>query len=443
MFEELKSKIEKKEATIAIIGAGYVGLPLAVAFAEEGFKVHTIDNNREKIASLLMGKSYIDDVSSEELEEVVKRGSLKPTDSYDVIAQADVAIITVPTPVTRYRDPDLSYIENAANGIAKNLHSPMLISLESTTYPGTTEEKLLPIFKATGLEVGKDFFLAFSPERINPGDKNHTLRSIPKIVGGITSQCGEIACVLYKQIINQVIPVSNTRTAEMIKLFENAFRYVNIAFANEMAIVCKKLGIDIWEVIEGAKTKGFGYKEFYPGPGVGGHCIPVDPHYLSWCLKGLGHKELLLEIADAINMGMPAYVLGMAIDILNEKGVALNGSNILVLGVTYKKDVADLRESPALRLIELLIEKKANVLYNDPYIAELKPEDFPSQNNKGPHLNSQPLTKELLSQMDLVILATDHTCFDYQFIADNCDYILDTRNAFKGVKKGFAKIYKL
>jgi len=443
MMEKLERKIDDKEAKIAVIGAGYVGLPLIIAFTEEGFKVFAIEKNREKVAQLRRGESYIGDISSEQVKKAVEEGLLMPTDSYEVIKEADAVIITVPTPVTRYRDPDLSFIEEAAIGIAQYLHSPMLISLESTTYPGTTEEKLLPLFQAKGLEVGRDFFLVFSPERINPGDKEHPLREIPKIVGGITPNCGEVARRLYSKIVKKVVPVSNARTAEMIKLFENAFRYVNIAFANEMAIACQELDIDIWEVIEGAKTKGFGYQIFHPGPGVGGHCIPVDPHYLGWRLKGLGRNELLLEIADSINMGMPAYVVGMVNDILNERRKALNGSNILILGVSYKKDVADLRESPALRLIEQLKGKKANIFYSDPFIDELKPEDFSSQNNPGLQLKSQALNEETLSQADLVILTTDHSSFDYQWIADNCDYILDTRNAFKEVKNCRAKIYKL
>jgi len=443
MMEKLERKIDDKEAKIAVIGAGYVGLPLIIAFTEEGFKVFAIEKNREKVAQLRRGESYIGDISSEQVKKAVEEGLLMPTDSYEVIKEADAVIITVPTPVTRYRDPDLSFIEEAAIGIAQYLHSPMLISLESTTYPGTTEEKLLPLFQAKGLEVGRDFFLVFSPERINPGDKEHPLREIPKIVGGITPNCGEVARRLYSKIVKKVVPVSNARTAEMIKLFENAFRYVNIAFANEMAIACQELDIDIWEVIEGAKTKGFGYQIFHPGPGVGGHCIPVDPHYLGWRLKGLGRNELLLEIADSINMGMPAYVVGMVNDILNERRKALNGSNILILGVSYKKDVADLRESPALRLIEQLKGKKANIFYSDPFIDELKPEDFSSQNNPGLQLKSQALNEETLSQADLVILTTDHSSLDYQWIADNCDYILDTRNAFKEVKNCRAKIYKL
>lgn len=443
MLEELRDRINSKEARIAIIGAGYVGLPLAVAFAEKGFKVFAIEKNPERVISLQKGESYITDISSPKVKRFVKRGLLVPTSSYEVIAEADAAIITVPTPVTRYRDPDLSYIEEAAKGIARYLHSPMLISLESTTYPGTTEERLLPLFQSNDMKVGRDFFLVFSPERINPGDKKHPLRKIPKIVGGITPNCTEIACNLYSQIIDKVIPVSNARTAEMIKLFENAFRYVNIAFVNEMAIVCKRMGIDIWEVIEGAKTKGFGYEPFYPGPGVGGHCIPVDPHYLRWRLRGLGYNELLLEIADSINVGMPAYVLKMVSDILSENGKAVKGSNILILGVTYKKDVADLRESPALRLIELLAEKQANILYSDPFVPKLEPKDFPSQNDICCYLQSQPLDEKILSQVDLVILTTDHSSFDYQWIADNCDCILDTRNAFKEVTNCRARIYKL
>ena len=430
---DLKEKINRKEAKIAIIGAGYVGLPLAIAFAEEKFQVFAIDKDEKKVSELLAGESYIEDITSEQVKSALESGFLFPTTSDEVLAEADVAIITVPTPVTRNKEPNLTFIEAAAESVAKHIHSPMLISLESTTFPGSTETILLPRLSKDNFEVGKDFFLVFSPERINPGDKEHTLRKIPKIVGGITPQCTEMGHLLYSQIINEVIPVSNAKTAEMIKLYENAYRYVNIAFANEMAIVCRKLGIDIWEVIEGAKSKGFGFQAFYPGPGVGGHCIPVDPHYLRWHLKGIDHNELLLEIADSINMGMPSKIVEILIDVLNENGKPLNGSNILVLGVTYKKDIADLRESPAVKLMDILAEKKANFAYYDPYITKIPDRDYIRMD----------LNRETLAWADVVILTTDHSSFDYQWIADNCDCILDTRNAFKGVKNSRAKIYRL
>ncbi|MBC7329189.1 nucleotide sugar dehydrogenase [bacterium] len=429
----LEEKIKRKEAKVAIIGAGYVGLPLAIAFAEEKFMVFAIDKDEEKVMKLKAGESYIEDVTSEQVKSALDSGFLNPTTSDDVLAQADAAIITVPTPVKRHKDPDLSYIEKAADSVAKHIHSPMLISLESTTYPGSTEDILLPRLSKANLKVGKDFFLVFSPERINPGDKEHTLRKIPKIVGGVTPKCTEMGYLLYSQIINKVIPVSNAKTAEMIKLYENAYRYINIAFANEMAIVCRKLGIDIWEVIEGAKSKGFGFQAFYPGPGVGGHCIPVDPHYLRWHLKGIDHNELLLEVADSINMGMPSKILEILIDVLNEEGKHLNGSNILILGVTYKKDIADLRESPAVKLMDLLVEKKANLAYSDPYITKIPERDYIRKD----------LNEETLAWADVVVLTTDHSSFDYQWIADNCACILDTRNAFRGVKNCRAKIYRL
>jgi UDP-N-acetyl-D-glucosamine dehydrogenase len=433
MAMDLSEKIKRREAKIAIIGAGYVGLPLAIAFAEERFQVFAIDKDEKKVSQLLAGESYIEDITSEQVKSALENGFLFPTTSDEVLAEADVAIITVPTPVTRNKEPDLTFIEAAAESVAKHIHSPMLISLESTTFPGSTETILLPRLSRDNLEVGKDFFLVFSPERINPGDKEHTLRKIPKIVGGITPQCTEMGHLLYSQIINEVIPVSNAKTAEMIKLYENAYRYVNIAFANEMAIVCRKLGIDIWEVIEGAKSKGFGFQAFYPGPGVGGHCIPVDPHYLRWHLKGIDHNELLLEIADSINMGMPSKIVEILIDVLNENGKPLNGSNILVLGVTYKKDIADLRESPAVKLMDILVEKKANFAYYDPYITKIPDRDYIRMD----------LNRETLAWADVVILTTDHSSFDYQWIADNCDCILDTRNAFRGVKNSRAKIYRL
>ena len=433
MAMDLREKIKRREAKIAIIGAGYVGLPLAIAFAEERFPVFAIDKDGEKVSKLLAGETYIEDITSEQVKSALESGFLFPTTSDEVLAEADVAIITVPTPVTRNKEPNLTFIEAAAESVAKHIHSPMLISLESTTFPGSTETILLPRLSKDNLEVGKDFFLVFSPERINPGDKEHTLRKIPKIVGGITPQCTEMGHLLYSQIINEVIPVSNAKTAEMIKLYENAYRYVNIAFANEMAIVCRKLGIDIWEVIEGAKSKGFGFQAFYPGPGVGGHCIPVDPHYLRWHLKGIDHNELLLEIADSINMGMPSKIVEILMDVLNEEGKPLNGSNILILGVTYKKDIADLRESPAVKLMDILAEKKANFAYYDPYITKIPDRDYIRMD----------LNSETLAWADVVILTTDHSSFDYQWIADNCDCILDTRNAFRGVKNCRAKIYRL
>jgi UDP-N-acetyl-D-glucosamine dehydrogenase len=433
MAMDLSEKIKRREAKIAIIGAGYVGLPLAIAFAEERFQVFAIDKDEKKVSQLRAGESYIEDITSEQVKSALESGFLFPTTSDEVLAEADVAIITVPTPVTRNKEPNLTFIEAAAESVAKHIHSPMLISLESTTFPGSTETILLPRLSKDNLEVGKDFFLVFSPERINPGDKEHTLRKIPKIVGGITPQCTEMGHLLYSQIINEVIPVSNAKTAEMIKLYENAYRYVNIAFANEMAIVCRKLGIDIWEVIEGAKSKGFGFQAFYPGPGVGGHCIPVDPHYLRWHLKGIDHNELLLEIADSINMGMPSRIVEILMDVLNENGKPLNGSNILVLGVTYKKDIADLRESPAVKLMDILVEKKANFAYYDPYITKIPDRDYIRMD----------LNRETLAWADVVILTTDHSSFDYQWIADNCDCILDTRNAFRGVKNCRAKIYRL
>jgi len=433
MAMDLREKIKRREAKIAIIGAGYVGLPLAIAFAEERFQVFAIDKDEKKVSQLLAGESYIEDITSEQVKSALESGFLFPTTSDEVLAEADVAIITVPTPVTRNKEPNLTFIEAAAESVAKHIHSPMLISLESTTFPGSTETILLPRLSKDNLEVGKDFFLVFSPERINPGDKEHTLRKIPKIVGGITPQCTEMGHLLYSQIIDEVIPVSNAKTAEMIKLYENAYRYVNIAFANEMAIVCRKLGIDIWEVIEGAKSKGFGFQAFYPGPGVGGHCIPVDPHYLRWHLKGIDHNELLLEIADSINMGMPSKIVEILMDVLNEEGKPLNGSNILILGVTYKKDIADLRESPAVKLMDILAEKKASFAYYDPYITKIPERDYIRMD----------LNRETLAWADVVILTTDHSSFDYQWIADNCDCILDTRNAFRGVKNCRAKIYRL
>lgn len=432
----LEEKIKNKSARIAILGVGYVGLPLAVAFAQEGFTVFPIDKNERKVSLLKKGISYIDDVASEDIQEVLEKGLFYPTSSYEVLEEADVAIITVPTPVTRNKSPDLSFIMEASEGIKRHFNIPMLICLESTTYPSTTEEQLLPLFEEEGYRVGKDFYLAFSPERINPGDKEHTLRNTPKIVGGVTKECTRVASLLYKQICQEVVPVSNARTAEMIKLFENSFRYVNIAFVNEMAIICKKLGIDIWEVIKGAKSKGFGFMEFKPGPGVGGHCIPVDPHYLAWHTKGLGHNTLLLEIADSINSTMPYYVVDLIREILNQESKPLKGSHVLILGVTYKPDVKDIREAPSIKIMEILKNKGAEVLFHDPYQESVEVNSILYE--------SVPLEEQILKEADIAVMITNHSFYEdkLQWIADNCKCILDTRNAFEKVNSP-AKIYKL
>ncbi len=427
MFSELKAKIENKKANIGIIGQGYVGLPLAVEFAKAGFKVTGFDTDEKKVLSINKGISYILDVPSEDVKSLIAADKLKATTDTKLLNKMDVIIICVPTPLRKTKEPDISYILSASDAIANNKKRGQLVILESTTYPGTTEEIILPKLNGDGLKVGKDFFLAFSPERVDPGNPKYKTKDITKIVGGVTAECTELARLLYSQAIKDVVSVSSTRSAEMVKLLENTFRSVNIAMVNELALMCNKMNLNVWEIINAAKTKPFGFMPFYPGPGIGGHCIPLDPLYLSWKARQHGFEARFIELADEINSFMPHYVVDKITNILNEKKKPLKGSNILIIGITYKKDINDVRESPALEIIDSLIKKDAHVYCYDPLVS-----GFELDGSKK--ITTVKLTKDVISSSDLVVIITDHTDINYKFVVDNAKLIFDTRNALKEFK---------
>lgn len=486
----LRDKIEAREAVVAVIGLGYVGLPLAVAFAEAGFHVIGIDIDADRVTAINRGQSYVSDVPTETLAAVVGRGSsnqysvssdrwttneltkqqanqptqkLTATTDYGALHDADAVIICVPTPLGKTKDPDMSYIISATDHIAQRLHAGMLVVLESTTYPGTTEELILPRLSRTrvdanadapeqgfpkpgdgrsnepasgpALTVGRDFYLAFSPERIDPGRRDYTVHNTPKVIGGMTRECTGAAAALYGAAIDRIVPVSSPRAAEMVKLLENTFRAVNIALVNEVAIMCDRLDIDVWEVIEAAKTKPFGFMPFYPGPGLGGHCIPIDPEYLAWKLKTLNYNARFIQLASEINFGMPEYVVDKVTAALNDACKAINGSRILILGVAYKADVGDLRESPALDIIHRLQEKGADITYHDPYVPHL--------DRSGIMLDRVGLDSDALQQADCVVITTDHSSYDWRWIVDNSRLIVDTRNATRGVGVDRAHVIRL
>ncbi len=404
-----------------MIGLGYVGLPLAVAFGKTGFSVIGVDVDAERVARLRAGESPVEDVPSDELATLVAASRLAITTDTSALSAADAILICVPTPLGKSKEPDISHIVAAADAVATILRPGQLVVLESTTYPGTTEEVLLPRFTARGLTVGQEFFLAFSPERIDPGNKRFDLRAIPKVVGGVTPSCSELTRLLYSQIIDRVVPVSGPRGAEMVKLFENIFRSVNIALVNELAIMCRRLGLSVWEVIEAAATKPFGYMPFYPGPGIGGHCIPVDPYYLSWKARLAGYEPKFMAFADEINRQMPAYVVQMVTDALNDRGKAVRGAKILALGVAYKAGVGDVRESPALEIMDALLARGAQVTYVDPHVPRL---------TLGEHrLAAVPWPSANLASQDLVLILTNHPEFDVKRVAAEAPLVVDTRNA--------------
>ncbi len=430
----LLDKIQAKQVTLGIAGLGYVGLPLAVEFAQAGIRVIGIDPDSRKVNAINAGESYIPDVPSATVAQLVAHGRLKASTDYAVLAECDAVSICVPTPLNKTRDPDMSYVIGAANQVAAYCHADFLIVLESTTYPGTTEEILLPKLQAAGWQVGQDVFLAFSPERIDPGNAHYGVRNTPKVVGGATPACTEMATALYSLAVDQVVPVSSLRTAELVKLLENTFRAVNIGLVNEMALMCDKLNVDVWEVIEAAATKPYGYMKFTPGPGIGGHCIPIDPLYLSWKLKSLNYTARFIELADSINSRMPEHVVSLVADGLNDDGRAINGAGVLVLGVAYKKDINDLRESPALDIITELAARKARVTYHDPWV--------PSLAVDGLRLETQPLTAESLQAADCVVIATDHSSFDWDLVRANARLVIDTRNALNG-RSGAARVIRL
>ena len=433
---DLKKKLEEHKATIAVLGLGYVGLPLAVVFAEAGFKVIGIDPDQSKVDVINKGETYISDVEEAQLARLVKDGMLRASADFAELANADAVSICVPTPLRKTGDPDLSFIVSASEQLAEYLHSGMVIVLESTTYPGTTRELVLSsLTEKSDLKVGEDFFLAFSPERVDPGREDWTTINMPKVIGGITEACGDVASHWYAQALEAVVPVSSTEVAEMAKLLENTFRMVNVGLVNEMAVMCDRLGIDVWEVIDAAATKPFGFMKFTPGPGLGGHCIPIDPLYLSWKLKSLNYNARFIELASEINTNMPRYVVDRALEALNEHSKPLNGSKVLVLGAAYKPDIDDLRESPALDVIGLLREMKATVEYHDPFIPHIDHEDW--------NMHSVSDYEKSAKDADLVIVVTNHSDYDYPAILKQSKLILDTRNAFGKIANGDPKVMKL
>ncbi len=420
---ELKEKIRQRTAKVGVVGLGYVGLPLALEMARTGFEVTGIDLVRERVDSVNSGISYIPDVGGEALLSMVSTNRFRATQALAAAEKLDTINICVPTPLRKNKDPDLSYVIAAVEAIRNHIRPGQLVILESTTYPGTTREVVLPILEESGLKVGRDFFLAYSPERVDPGNQHYTTRNIPKVVGGVTPRCAEIAVLLYEQFVEKALPVSSTDCAEMVKLLENTFRSVNIALANEMAMTCHTLGIDVWEVIEAAKSKPFGFMPFYPGPGLGGHCIPVDPYYLTWRAKMNGCEPRLIELAGHINNQMPAFTIQGIADALNERRKCLRGAKILGLGVTYKRDTNDVRESPALHVLEGLRKKGSSIYFSDPHVSSIS--------IRGQTLRSVDLTEDLLQSMDCVAVLTDHSTFDYSMIAKHSSLVFDTRNALK------------
>jgi UDP-N-acetyl-D-glucosamine dehydrogenase len=439
---DLKDKIEAKEAQICIIGLGYVGLPLAVGFAKSGYHVVGLDVDDKKVAALKRGESYIQDVLGQEVSPLVTAGMLIPTTDYSTLGFVDSIFICVPTPFDEMKAPDLSFIVRASEGIASHLRPEQLIILQSTTYPGTTEEVVLPILERSGLKAGVDFHLAFSPERINPGDKVFTAENTPKVVGGLTPRCGELARALLARLTPEIYVVSSPRMAEMTKLLENIYRSVNIALVNELALLSERMGIDIWEVIEAASTKPFGFMPFYPGPGVGGHCIPVDPYYLSWKAREYDFYTKFIELAAEVNQAMPYHVVSRISEGLSRQGKPLHGAKVLILGVTFKRDVDDARNSPAQRIIELLLPRGVQVTYNDPYIPQFKVGRDVFYRDELT-LHSVDLSERLLAEHDCTVIVAGHTSYDYAWVVRHAPLIIDTVNATRGVSEGREKILRI
>jgi len=434
-LQELGQKIDGRQAQIGIVGLGYVGLPLAIEFAKEGFKVTGFELDSEKVRTLLDSRSYIEDVPAADVADARAKGRFDATTDFNRLSQMDVINVCVPTPLTKTKDPDMSFIVRAVEEIRKRLRGGQLVILGSTTYPGTTHELFVPILEESGLKCGADFAVAFAPERIDPANKQFKVRNVPKVVGGETPLCTQLAAKAYQAIFDTVVPVSSSQSAELVKLLENTFRAINIGLANEVALMCHKLGLDVWEVIEAAATKPYGFMKFLPGPGLGGHCIPVDPTYLSWKMKSLNFSARFIELATEINGHMPDHVAERVGDLLNEERLPVNGSRILVLGVAYKPDVSDMRESPALDVIKLLRGKGGNVSFHDPHVTELDLD--------GTTLKSVDLTDEVLSSADIVVIVTDHSGVDYGRVVHLSQRVFDTRNATKSVVEGREKIRKL
>jgi UDP-N-acetyl-D-glucosamine dehydrogenase len=435
MKDELLAKINDRTAVVGVVGLGYVGLPLAVEFAKAGFHVVGYDVSTRVVSALSSGKSHIQDVPSAEVAALVNSGKLEATTDPARLGACDAVSIAVPTPLVKTRDPDMSYVDKATDTIAERCHPGMLVVLESTTYPGTTRELVLPKFEAKGLTAGNDVFLAFSPERVDPGNEKYNTKNTPKVVGGLTPSCMDVAYALYATCVDRVVRVSSPEVAELVKLLENTFRSVNIALVNETAIVCDRLGVDVWEVIDAAATKPFGFMKFTPGPGIGGHCIPLDPHYLAWKMRTLNYKTRFIDLASEINSQMPDYVVEKTAHALNDARKAVNGSRVLVIGVAYKKNIDDIRESPALDVIRLLEGRGATVPYHDPYIPRFREE--------GHERVGVPLTAAELERSDAVVIVTDHSSIDYQLIVDHADVVVDTRNATANVRNPTARIVSL
>jgi UDP-N-acetyl-D-glucosamine dehydrogenase len=435
MRDALLSKIHDRRAVVGVVGLGYVGLPLAMEFARAGFHVIGYDVSERVVRDLMAGKSHIQDIPSETVAQYVKSGTFEATTDETQLQRADAISIAVPTPLSKTRDPDMSYVNAATETVARNSHPGMVIVLESTTYPGTTREVLEPRLEQEGRKVGEDVFLAFSPERVDPGNPTWHTKNTPKVVGGITPACTEVASALYAACIDTVVPVASAEAAELVKLLENTFRAVNIGLVNEMAIVCDKLGVNVWEVIDAAATKPFGFMKFTPGPGIGGHCIPLDPHYLAWKMRTLNYKTRFIDLASEINSEMPEYVVRKVARALNEDERSVKGSRILVLGIAYKRDIDDMRESPALDVMRLLEQRGAHVDYHDPWVSSFR-ED-------GHSKSGVPLEKDILERADAVVIITDHSAVDYQLVADHARLIVDTRNATARLTPSRARIVPL
>ena len=434
-YNSLLSKIETREAVVGIVGLGYVGLPLAIAFVDAGFRVLGFDVDHDVVEHLEAGRSHIGDVPSGAVERGLKDGLLSVTTDFDRLAEPDAVIICVPTPLSKTEDPDLSYVMQATEALAGVLRAGQLVVLESTTYPGTTRDLVAPALEASGLTAGEDFFIAFSPERVDPANPTWGVANTPKIVGGLTENCHRLAVALYADVIDQVVEVSSPEVAELAKILENTFRAVNIGLVNEMAVIADRLGIDVWEVIDAASTKPYGFMRFFPGPGLGGHCIPIDPLFLAWKMKTLQYRTRFIELAAEVNAEMPLYVIRRAAEALNSVRKPVNGSRVLVLGVAYKPDVGDTRESPALDVIELLRSRGAEVEYHDPHVPNLELESG--------DLASVDLTAERLEAADLVVIAADHSAVDYEFVGSHSALVVDPRNAMAGVQADRALVYPI
>jgi UDP-N-acetyl-D-glucosamine dehydrogenase len=429
-----RKRIEERDAVLGVIGLGYVGLPLAIEMARSGYRVLGFDVNRRVVEGINGGESHIQDVPREVVAAYVDEGLLEATTDVLRLAECDAISICVPTPLSKTKDPDLSYVVSATQAVAACLRPGQLVILESTTYPGTTREAMLPVLEARGLQVGIDFFLCFSPERVDPGNPVWQTRNTPKVLGGITEACTALGTALYGQVFDTLVPVSSAEAAELVKLHENTFRMINIALVNEMAQICDRLGVDVWEVIDAAATKPFGFMKFTPGPGLGGHCIPLDPHYLSWKMRTLSFKTRMIELASEINAEMPLFVVRKVADALNEEGKAIKGSRVLVLGIAYKRDIDDVRESPAIEIIHLLQEKGASIEYHDPFCAVI--EDDGHTPIRGLPMRSVPLDSERIAQADCVVIVTDHTAVDYEAVAAAARLVVDTRGTLRRISPG-------